>query len=57
MEIKAAGSMPIWLVELLAEGEIKQTSFSKYGMAYMTMLKRSMGLKTKKIRSEVTVNV
>lgn len=57
MEIKAAGSMPMWLVELLAEGEIKQTSFSKYGMAYMTMLKRSMGLKTKKIRSEVTVNV
>lgn len=57
MEIKAAGSMPIWLVELLAEGKIKQTSFSKYGMAYMTMLKRSMGLKTKKIRSEVTVNV
>ena len=39
MEIKAAGSMPLWLAELLAQGGIKQTSFSKYGMAYMTMLR------------------
>lgn len=57
MEIKAAGSMPLWLAELLAQGGIKQTSFSKYGMAYMTMLRRSMGLRTKKVKSEVTVNV
>lgn len=48
MEIKAAGSMPLWLAELLAQGGIKQTSFSKYGMAYMTMLRRSMGIRTKK---------
>ena len=57
MEIKAAGSMPLWLAELLAQGGIKQTSFSKYGMAYMTMLRRSMGIRTKKVKSEVTVNV
>ena len=57
MEIKAAGSMPLWLAELLAQGGIKQTSFSKYGMAYMKMLRRSMGIRTKKVKSEVTVNV
>ena len=57
MEIKAAGSMPMWLVELLAERKINQISFSKYGMAYMTMLRRSMGIRTKKVKSEVTVNV
>ena len=56
MEIKAAGSMPLWLAELLAQGGIKQISFSKYGMAYMTMLRRSMGIRTKKVKSEVTVN-
>ncbi len=38
MEIKAAKAMPLWLVELLSKGEIRQTSFSKYGKAYMTLL-------------------
>ena len=42
MEIKAAGAMPLWLVEILNENCIRQTSFSKYGMAYMTMLKNEM---------------
>ncbi len=42
MEIKASGAMPLWLVNLLNEGKIRQTSFSKYGMAYMTMLKESL---------------
>ncbi|MDY3917564.1 MAG: polyphosphate polymerase domain-containing protein [Candidatus Limivivens sp.] len=34
MEIKAASAMPLWLVGILEEGEIRQCSFSKYGMAY-----------------------
>ncbi len=38
MEIKAGGSMPIWLVELLNRGKILPVSFSKYGKAYQTML-------------------
>lgn len=42
MEIKAAGAMPLWLVELINENCVRQTSFSKYGMAYMTMLKNEM---------------
>ena len=39
MEIKAAGAMPLWLAKLINENLVRQTSFSKYGMAYMTMLK------------------
>lgn len=39
MEIKIAGAMPLWLVRLLSENGIYQTSFSKYGNAYQQMLK------------------
>ena len=39
MEIKCAGSVPLPLVKLLSEGGIRQTSFSKYGNAYMTVLR------------------
>ena len=38
MEIKAADAIPLWLVDLLNEGQIRQISFSKYGRAYMSML-------------------
>lgn len=38
MEIKAAAAIPMWLVELLSRLEIRQTSFSKYGEAYKTIL-------------------
>ncbi len=34
MEIKIAGSMPMWLVRMLDELKIYPTSFSKYGAAY-----------------------
>lgn len=34
MEIKIAGSMPMWLVQMLDEEAIYQISFSKYGSAY-----------------------
>ena len=34
MEIKIAGSMPMWLVKILSELKIYPTSFSKYGAAY-----------------------
>ena len=34
MEIKIAGSMPMWLVRILDELKIYPTSFSKYGAAY-----------------------
>lgn len=39
MEIKIAGSMPMWLVRILDELKIYPTSFSKYGAAYKRELK------------------
>lgn len=39
MEIKLADAMPLWLAGLLSENGIYKTSFSKYGNAYMDMLK------------------
>ncbi|MBQ3842372.1 MAG: polyphosphate polymerase domain-containing protein [Ruminiclostridium sp.] len=39
MEIKCAGAIPMWLVELLSKGGIRQISFSKYGTAYTTMIR------------------
>lgn len=41
MEIKAAAAVPLWLVSLLSKNCIRQTSFSKYGEAYKTILARS----------------
>ncbi|MBQ9662528.1 MAG: polyphosphate polymerase domain-containing protein [Oscillospiraceae bacterium] len=37
LEIKTAASIPMWLVSVLDEAEIRQTSFSKYGSAYTAM--------------------
>lgn len=34
MEVKTAGSMPLWLVRFLTAKRIYKTSFSKYGTAY-----------------------
>ncbi len=42
MEIKAAGAMPLWLVDLLNKGGIRRTSFSKYGTAYGVILKNKL---------------
>ena len=39
MEIKTASAIPMWLVSLLNEAEIRPTSFSKYGMAYTAIMK------------------
>lgn len=38
MEIKCAGSVPLWLASLLSEEKIYKTSFSKYGTAYQTLI-------------------
>lgn len=35
MEVKVAGALPLWLVECFSESGIRQTSFSKYGTAYL----------------------
>lgn len=38
MEVKCSGGMPLWLIRLLSAERIYQTSFSKYGTAYRTMI-------------------
>lgn len=38
MEIKTAGSMPLWLVDLLNQKNIRKQSFSKYGTEFLMQL-------------------
>lgn len=38
MEIKTAGSIPLWMTEALTRMELHKTSFSKYGRAYETLI-------------------
>lgn len=38
MEVKAAGSLPLWMVHILSELRLFKTSFSKYGAAYQSMI-------------------
>jgi hypothetical protein len=42
MEIKCGGAMPLWLTGLLDRWQIRQTSFSKYGRAYESMLRKNL---------------
>jgi SPX domain protein involved in polyphosphate accumulation len=37
LEVKAAGSMPLWLADTLNELAVFPTGFSKYGRAYQMM--------------------
>lgn len=38
MELKCSGGIPMWMVRALSREHIYQTSFSKYGTAYCTMI-------------------
>lgn len=38
MELKCSGGIPLWMVEILSRERIYKTSFSKYGMAYKTLI-------------------
>lgn len=38
MEIKSSGGIPMWMTYVLSREHIYQTSFSKYGTAYQTMI-------------------
>ena len=42
MELKIAGAIPLWLSHLMDELQIRQTSFSKYGEAYLAMRRDQM---------------
>lgn len=41
MELKAAGSLPLWMCHALNRLHIYQTSFSKYGRAYQDSLQKT----------------
>lgn len=43
MEIKTPGSLPLWMVRALSEENIRKTSFSKYGNAYVQIFNREKG--------------
>ena len=38
MELKASGSLPLWMVRILSRHKLFKTSFSKYGTAYQNIL-------------------
>lgn len=40
MEVKIAKAMPLWLVKFLSDNKLYKISFSKYGKAYLSMLKQ-----------------
>lgn len=42
LEIKTGMAMPLWLTEVLSTHEIRKISFSKYGTAYLRLLKNKM---------------
>lgn len=42
MEIKTAGGLPMWMVEVLNKGNMRKASFSKYGKAYESILEASL---------------
>lgn len=38
MEVKTGGGVPLWMTQILSREKIYKTTFSKYGMAYQTMI-------------------
>ncbi len=42
MELKCPGSMPLWMAQTLSRESIFQTSFSKYGVAYASLILANM---------------
>jgi len=38
MELKCSGGIPIWMTDILSREKLYKTSFSKYGMAYRTLI-------------------
>lgn len=42
LEVKATGSIPMWLTEHLSRNKIHKQSFSKYGRAYTELLEQSL---------------
>ncbi len=43
MELKCPGAIPMWMTKILSEEKIYKTSFSKYGTAYCSFMKKTPG--------------
>lgn len=43
MEIKTPGNIPLWMVKILSEENIRKASFSKYGTAYQKIMTIAKG--------------
>ena len=43
LELKVQDAMPLWLAEILSQGKIYKSSFSKYGEAYRQQLLKAAG--------------
>ena len=44
LEVKVQEAMPLWLAEILSEGQIRKGSFSKYGEAYRQQLLKAQAI-------------
>ncbi len=56
MELKCAGAIPLWMVELLSREKIYKTSFSKYGTAYSTLIFPEIYIPNSLRRKEIITN-
>ncbi len=56
MEVKIAGAMPLWMVHIFTELEIRNTSFSKYGEYYKKVLRFKKGLEFLGTGSDIPKN-
>lgn len=53
MELKCAGGIPLWMTEVLSRERIYKTSFSKYGIAYQTLIFPTLGNASEQPRKEI----
>ena len=57
MEIKCSGGIPLWMVRVLSAERIYKTPFSKYGIAYQTMIFPNTGARRTEQKQEESIYV
>ncbi len=55
MEIKCSGGIPLWMTEVLSREGIYKTSFSKYGVAYQTLIFPGINQEISKNKKETLI--
>ena len=56
MELKCAGGIPLWMVQVLSREKIYKTSFSKYGTAYSQLIFPKIHLPNSTKNKEIITN-